>query len=130
LDGAADGQAIGPEQVSEERSMPIFDRYASKPSRAEADLLRSILGPGNPRVTSLRSATRDYRRRQRGAMLKRAFVVLALGAAFIGSAFMMSSSPHAIATRALPTNVDPVATGSTAPHAPLPSAATPKADGR
>ena len=35
--------------------MPIFDASAS--NRAEADLLRGILGPAKPRDTSLRQAS-------------------------------------------------------------------------
>jgi hypothetical protein len=94
--------------------MPIFDRSASQSSRAEARLLRSILGPGKRRATTLQSAWRDHRRRQRRAMLKRAFLVLALGGSLVGSALMMSPSPRPIAMPAFPGHIDPVATGSTA----------------
>jgi hypothetical protein len=72
--------------------MPVFDRSASRPGRAEADLLRSVLGPAKPRSTSLRLYSRDYRRRQARATVTRALVVLTLLGCFFGSAVVMSEN--------------------------------------
>ena len=84
--------------------MPVFDRSASRPSRAEADLLRSVLGPAKPRSTSFQQASREYRRRQRRARVTRAFIVFALLGLFCGSAVMMSDNlrPSPGAAGALP----------------------------
>src|SRR5215217_299604 len=72
--------------------MPVFDRSASRPDRAEAELLRSVLGPAKPRTTSLRTLSREYRQRQVRESVTRAFIVLALLAAFCGSAVLMSET--------------------------------------
>ena len=70
--------------------MPIFDESAS--NRAEADLLRGILGPAKPRDTSLRQASLAYRRRQRRAQMTRGLIVLALIGSVGGSAFIFSKN--------------------------------------
>jgi hypothetical protein len=72
--------------------MPVFDRSASQPGRAEAELLRGILGPAKPRSTSLRLLSRDYRQRQARATVTRALIVLALLGCFFGSAVVMSGN--------------------------------------
>jgi hypothetical protein len=107
--------------------MPTFDPSASRPSRAEAALLRDVLGPGTRRVTSLRAASRHYRRRQQRAIARRALIVVLLAGSFFGSVVLMSGSgpsPSAVATRVAPLDLDPVTTGSiTRPSArPRPSA--------
>jgi hypothetical protein len=70
--------------------MPIFDRSAARPSRAEADFLRSVLGPRRHGPTSLRQASRDYRLRQRRGSVARALVVLVLLGCLFGAAIVMS----------------------------------------
>jgi hypothetical protein len=94
--------------------MPVFDHSASRLGRAETELVRSVLGPAKPRTTSLRPFSREYRRRQVGASITRAVIVLALLAGFCGSAMLMSetqrpppgatllSSPRASQEPALP----------------------------
>ena len=61
-------------------------------NRAEADLLRGILGPAKPRDTSLRQASLAYRRRQRRAQMTRGLIVLALIGSVGGSAFIFSKT--------------------------------------
>lgn len=95
--------------------MPTFDPSASRPGRAEARLLRDVLGPATLRVTSLTLASRDYRRRQRRAMAMRALIVVLLaGSVLAPVAFMggKSPSPNPVATRLAPPDLDPVTTGS------------------
>ena len=95
--------------------MPAFEPSASRPGRAEARLLRHMLGPGMRRVTSLHLAARDYRRRQRRAMVMRALIVAALGGSFLGSVLLASRTDPpsgAVATRAAPVDPDPATTGS------------------
>jgi hypothetical protein len=70
--------------------MPIFDESAS--NRAEAELLRSILGPAKPRDTSLRQASLAYHRRQRRAQMTRGLIVLALIGGVWGSASILSKN--------------------------------------
>jgi hypothetical protein len=93
--------------------MPVFDG-SSQPSRAEAELLRSVLGPAKPRATSLRDASRAYHRRQRLSRLRRCLIVLALAGAFCSSALMMSRNAAVprIAAQSVPSEADPVSTGS------------------
>ncbi|HEX2727285.1 MAG TPA: hypothetical protein VHN20_15805 [Beijerinckiaceae bacterium] len=77
--------------------------------------MRDVFGPGTVRATSLRLAARDYRRRQRRAMVMRAFLVVTLAASFFSSVALMSGkgpSSGAVATRAAPFDLDPVTTGS------------------
>jgi hypothetical protein len=69
--------------------VPSFDKHSSNPSGSEAAFLREVLGPGTPRNTSLRTAAIGYRERRRRAVVKRAVIVLVLGAAFCGSAFVL-----------------------------------------
>jgi hypothetical protein len=95
--------------------MPAFEPSTSRPGRDEASLLRHVLGPGTPRATSLRLAARDYRRRQRRAMVMRGLIVVTLAGSFLGSVVLMSrsgASSGAVATRAAPLELDPVTTGS------------------
>ena len=95
--------------------MPTFDASSSRLGRSEADLLRGVLGPAKPVPTSLRAASRNYRRRQRRDRLTRALVVVTLAASFCGSAFLVSEnrpSPTPVATRIAPTDLDPETTGS------------------
>ena len=82
--------------------MPIFDESAS--NRAEADLLRGILGPAKPRDTSLRQASVAYHRRQRRAQMTRFLIVLALIGGVMGSAFILSKNdaPSRVEARGLP----------------------------
>jgi hypothetical protein len=82
--------------------MPIFDESAS--GRAEADLLRSILGPAKPRDTSLRQASLAYHQRQRRAQMTRGLIVLALIGSVGGSAFILSKNdaPSRVEARGLP----------------------------
>jgi hypothetical protein len=94
-------------------AMPIFDESTSKASRAELDLLRSVLGPGKRR-RSLQSSHSAYRPARKRAQLKRGLVVLALIAGVCGSALLTSrnsTSPVAEA-RATSSDRDPVSTGS------------------
>ena len=91
--------------------MPSFDGSSSRPSRAEADLLRNVLGPARPRDTTLRAASRAYRRSRRRAMLRRAAAVMILCAAFLGSVLLTSQKAPSPAVATL---LDPVATGSIA----------------
>ena len=74
--------------------MPIFDHSASRPGCAEAALLRSVLGPAKPSVSSFQRLSGGYRGRQRRASVKRALVVLALLGLFCGSATVMSEKPQ------------------------------------
>jgi hypothetical protein len=74
--------------------MPIFDRSASRPGCAEADLLGSVPGLANPRSPAVRPLPRDDRRRQRRASIMRASVVFALLGLFCGSAVVMSEKPQ------------------------------------
>ena len=82
--------------------MPIFDESAS--NRAEADLLRGILGPAKPRDTSLRQASLAYRRRQRRAQMTRGLIVLTLIGSVWGLAFILSKNdaPSRVEALALP----------------------------
>ena len=73
-----------------EACMPVFDRSASRPGRAEANFLRGVLGPAKPNTTSFQRASHDSRRRQRRATVTRALIVLVLLGLFCGSAAMMS----------------------------------------
>ena len=73
--------------------MPIFDDSAS--NRAEADLLRGILGPAKPRDTSLRQASLSYHRRQRRAQMTRGLIVVALIGSVGGSALIFSKNDAA-----------------------------------
>jgi hypothetical protein len=84
--------------------MPIFDRSASRPGRAEADLLEGVLGLASTRSPSVRPLPREERRRQRRASIMRASVVLALLGLFCGSAVVMSEKlqPPPGAAPALP----------------------------
>jgi hypothetical protein len=98
--------------------MPTFDGSSSRPSQADADLLRGVLGRGRPCETSLRSASRAYHRSQRRAVLRRAIAVFVLVIVFLGSASLMTqkhSAPAAVVAEKLR---DPVTTGSIA--APVP----------
>ena len=72
--------------------MPVFDRSASRPGRAEADLLRSVLGPAKPRATSLQQVSHEYCWQPRRAICTRALIVLALIGSLCGSAVMMSEN--------------------------------------
>lgn len=95
--------------------MPAFEPSASRPGRAEARLLHQMLGPGTPRVTSLRLAARDYRRRQRRAMAMRALIVVTLAGSFFASVLLASRNgtpSGAVATRTAPFDPDAVTTGS------------------
>ena len=106
-----------PHPELEGRLMPVFDRFSSQPMQTEAEFLRGVLGPPKDRVTSLRVASRAYRRRQRRAMLGRALIVATLAACFCGSAFMTSgnnSLRRPQTARVLPADFDPVTTGSVA----------------
>ena len=90
--------------------MPTFDPSSSRLESSEVDLLRSVLGPARPVVTSLRVASRDYRRRQRRGRLTRALVVVTLAASFCGSAILVSEnrpSPTSVATPIAATDLDP-----------------------
>jgi hypothetical protein len=100
--------------------MPVFDRSASRPSHAEADFLRSVLGPAKPQSTSFQ-LSRDYRRRQRRASLARALIVLVLLGFFCASAIVMSETPrlsagaapvHPAAAAQVPFRADALKTGS------------------
>jgi hypothetical protein len=105
----------------ESRVMPTFEPSASCAGRAEARRLREVLGPGTPRATSLRIASRDSRRRQRRAMAMRALIVAVLAGSFFGSVALFSgdgSSPGPVAKRAVPVDADPVITGSIAKQRP------------
>jgi hypothetical protein len=84
--------------------VPVFDRSASRPGRAEANLLRSVLGPAKRRSTSFHQASRDYRWRQRRASVTRALIVFGLIGLFCGSAVMMGAKlrPPPDAARAFP----------------------------
>jgi hypothetical protein len=96
--------------------MPVFDGSSSRPRRSDADMLRDVLGPARPRVTSLRAASRAYHQAQRRTMLKRALIVVVSLGSFLGSAFVMSQkhpSPAAVATETLPA---PLTTGSIRPR--------------
>ena len=93
--------------------MPSFEGTTSRPSPAEADLLRGVLGPVRPRETTLRAASRAYHRSQR-AVLRRAIAVCVLLGVFLGSASLMtqkhsSPAPALVAAERLQ---DPVTTGS------------------
>ncbi|MPR10651.1 hypothetical protein [Microvirga tunisiensis] len=74
--------------------MPIFDHSAWQPGCAEAALLRSVLGPANPSVSSFQRLSGELRGRQRRASVKRAMVVFALLGLFCGSAVVMSERPQ------------------------------------
>ena len=89
--------------------MPIFDE--STLNRAEADLLRSILGPAKLRDTSLRQASLAYHRRQRRAQMRRGLIVLALIGSVLASAFIIgkNDAPSRVEARGLPA----ASTGST-----------------
>jgi len=71
--------------------VPVFDSSSSQLGRAEANLLRSVLGPAKRRSTSFQQASRDYRWRQRRATVTRAFIVFGLIGLFCGSAVMMGA---------------------------------------
>jgi len=104
--------------------MPAFDHSSSRLDRNEAKLLRDVLGPARPIPTSLRAASRGYRRQRRRAQLKRALIVATLAVAFCGSAFLVSDNHSArstVATRVAPDNLDPEVTGSIGGVAPAPS---------
>jgi hypothetical protein len=95
--------------------MPTFDPSSSRLDRGEAHLLRSVLGPARPVATSLRVASRDYRRRQRHGRMKRALIVVSLAGSFCGAAIIMSENrplTTAVATRTSPAGFDPETTGS------------------
>ena len=95
--------------------MPTFDPSSSHAGRSEIELLRNVLGPAKPVVTSLRVASRDYRRRQQRGRIKRALIVATLAASFCGSAFLAGEngpSRNAVATRVAPADLDPETTGS------------------
>lgn len=83
-------------------TMPIFDKSAL--NRAEADLLRRLLGPAKPRDTSLRQASLAYHRRQRRAQITRGLIVLALIGSVWGLAFILSKNdaPSRVEARGLP----------------------------
>ena len=95
--------------------MPIFDPSTSRSSHDELEMLRGVLGPPRPVVTSLRVASRDHRRRQRNGRIMRALIVGGLAASFCGSAWLVREIPlsaSAVATRVAPATLDPEATGS------------------
>ena len=91
--------------------MPTFDGPAL--SRADAELLRGILGPAIPAETSLRKAARDWRRRQRLAVMQRASVVVLLLGSFlwVSAALTTPESPSSMTISAR-TSPEPLATGS------------------
>src|SRR5918995_2493419 len=76
------------------QSMPIFDLSASRPTCAEADFLRSVLGPAKLKSLSFQLLPHDDRGRHRRASVKRAPIVLALLGLFCGSAVVMSEKPR------------------------------------
>ena len=95
--------------------MPTFDRSSSHPDRAEAALLRAVLGPARPVTTPLQLAARGYRRSRRRAMFRRALIVVTLAGCFSGSAFMMRANGPTLvveAKRLAPADLDPITTGS------------------
>jgi hypothetical protein len=92
--------------------VPVFDGASSRPSQAEAALLRDVLGAPRPPVTSLRSAARTYNQARRRTMVKRAVLVIFLLGSFLGSASLMSQQqPTRIAVET-GAALDPIATGS------------------
>jgi hypothetical protein len=70
--------------------MPIFDRSVSRPSCAEADLLRGVPGLSTPSSPSFPLLLRNDRWQHRRASVTRALIVLALLGLFCGSAVVMS----------------------------------------
>jgi hypothetical protein len=94
--------------------MPPFDYSSSRPDPAEASLLRAVLGPARPGTTTLRLASRNYRRSRRRAMLKRSLIVAALVGSACGSAFVRANTPVGVAEakRVSPAIIDLVTTGS------------------
>jgi len=95
--------------------MPTFDRSSSHPNRAEAALLRAVLGPARPVTTPLQLAARGYRRSRRRAMFRRALIVVTLAGCFSGSAFTMRANGPTLvveAKRLAPADLDPITTGS------------------
>ena len=77
-------------------------------------MLRSVLGPTQPRATSLRTAARVYRGRR--AMLGRAAVVLIPLGCLLGSALFVGQKSHAPAAVAIMA-ADPWRPGLSAPWA-------------
>jgi hypothetical protein len=92
--------------------VPVFDGPSSRPSQAEAALLRDVLGVPRPPVTSLRSASRAYHQARRRTMVKRAVVVVFLLGSFLGSASLMSQKQPARVAAETGAVLDPIATGS------------------
>jgi hypothetical protein len=92
--------------------VPVFDGASSRPSQAEAALLRDVLGAPKPPVTSLRSASRGYHRARRRTMMKRAVVVVLLLGSFLGSASFMSQKQPAVIAVETGAVLDPISTGS------------------
>jgi hypothetical protein len=100
--------------------MTVFDPSTSQPTHSEVEMLRSVLGPTKPLITSLQVASRGYRRRQRTGRIRRALIVAGLAASFCGSAFLLSAnrpSPGAVAARNTPAALDAETTGSIGTYA-------------
>jgi hypothetical protein len=92
--------------------VPVFDGASSRPSQAEAALLRDVLGAQKPPVTSLRTASHGYHQARRRTMVKRAVVVVFLLGSFLGSASYMSQKQPARIAVQTGAVLDPISTGS------------------